>query len=272
MEVVNDIAGLPDLLLRAVQADEYDPGASDITASGLITAPRIRQLRKLHAADIKVPASRVIPSLLGKAFHALVEKYAADGEITEERLYAHAGGLLVGGAVDLQAMEDGSVEIVDWKVTKVGALEYSLSKWQDQLTIYGWLAEENNRRVSGLKVVALLKDWSERRLDDPEYPRAPVAVVPLKLYPHAVAGDLVESLVRVHLAAERALPLCSDADRWIHPDKFKVGRRIVKTRKEAEELGGKITVLQGRPICCENDYCNVAPFCTQWQAERSKTL
>lgn len=271
MEIEDDI-GLPAPILRALINDDYDPGLSDITATGLLTAPRVVQLRKRHKDQLVVKASRLVPALLGKAFHAMVEKHAAGDEIAEVRLYAHCLEWLVGGAIDLQTLTDKSVKIIDYKTVKTDAIRLSAKKWEEQLNIYSWLAQENSKKVSALEIVAILKDWREARAGSPGYPDAPVVVVKIPVWPFADAWDFVANLVRLHQEAAESLPLCSDEDRWLHPDRFQVSKKVFDTEREAlihrGEGKAKIKVLPGKPLMCLRDYCGVADFCTQFSEEK----
>lgn len=265
MKITNDL-NLPAPFLRALENDDYDPGFSDITATGLLTAPRIAELRRRHAAELTIEASRIVPSLIGKAFHALMEAHAGPGEIAEARLYSTCRGKLVGGAVDLQVLSEG-VKVIDYKVVKVAALTNSIRKWEEQLNIYGWLACENGKPVIGLEIVAVLKDWQEARMG-PDYPASPVVVVPIRLWPFRTAGEFVADLVYQHERAKKELPLCSDEDRWIHPDKFKAGKKFFETKAEAAATGKEVSVIKGQPIMCQRNYCLVAEYCEQWRKER----
>lgn len=271
MEIINDMK-LPGPLLRALANDEYDPGFSDITATGLLTPPRVAELRRRHLATLTTKASRLVPSLVGKAFHSLMEKHAGDGEIAETRLYADCNGTFVGGSVDLQVITQG-VKIIDYKVTKVAALKHSAAKWEEQLNIYRWLAWKNDKTVHSLEIIAVLKDWQESRIA-PGYPEAPVMVVELPLWRLDQASQFVSDLVDQHKQARTDLPLCSPEDRWIHPDKFRVGRRVFEDHASAlAEADGKedrIKVTKGQPIMCQRNYCLVAEYCTQWKEEQSR--
>jgi len=269
---IEDDIGLPAPILRALINDDYDPGLSDITATGLLTAPRVVQLRRQHKDRMVVKASRLVPALLGKAFHAMAEKHAAADEIAEVRLYAHCLDWLIGGAIDLQTQADNSFKIIDYKTVKTTALHLSAKKWEEQLNIYGWLAQENSKRVSGLEIVAILKDWREVRVGSPGYPAAPVVVVKIPLWPFADARDFVTDLTRRHQEAAQELPLCSDEDRWLHGDRFFVGKKVFDTEREALIHRGdgkaKVRILPGKPLMCLRDYCGVSEICSQWQDEK----
>lgn len=269
MPVIDDI-GLPAPILRALENDGYDPGLSDITATGLLTPPRVFQLRKQHRVSWR--ASQLIPSLLGKAFHAMVEKHAAAGEVAEVRLYAHMLGWLVGGEIDLQVEVDGSTRIIDYKVVKIDALELSAGKWEEQLNIYRWLCHANGKLVSELEIVAIMKDWREGWVGSPGYPAAPVAVVPVAMWPIGEAEAFVEARVAAHQRAQQDLPLCSDEERWKRPDRWRLDKKLYATEDEAVAARGarkaKVTRVPSKPIMCIRNYCGVSEFCSQFQKEK----
>ena len=63
----------------ALTNDGYHGGAmTDISVTGLIDSARIKKLRSKHFEDISEHASRRIASLLGTAFHKLMEEHSPE--------------------------------------------------------------------------------------------------------------------------------------------------------------------------------------------------
>ena len=86
---------------HALTNDSYKGGAlTDISVTGLIDSARIKQLRKLYSHEITENASRRIASLLGTAFHQMMEENSPDDWIKEERFYAEVDGLMLSGQID----------------------------------------------------------------------------------------------------------------------------------------------------------------------------
>jgi len=65
-----NIANLPAPLVAAITYSDYDGESYDITASGLVTPPRIRQLMKRHSKEITEDVSDRIWALIGSVGHA----------------------------------------------------------------------------------------------------------------------------------------------------------------------------------------------------------
>ena len=97
-----------------------------------------------------------------------------------------------------------------------------------------------------------------------------------------------ESYVRERLEMHRnsklsadfgeALPECSPEERWMSETTYAVKRegrktaiRVFKTMDEATELAGKekgyVETRLGEPKRCTGNYCGVAQWCDQYQAE-----
>src|SRR5690348_4393667 len=96
-----NVANLPAPLVAAITYSDYDGEKYDITASGLVTPPRIRQLMKRHAKEITEDVSDRIWALIGSVGHAILERAPADNVFREERLVSEMLGWKIGGKVDL---------------------------------------------------------------------------------------------------------------------------------------------------------------------------
>ena len=62
--------------------------------------------------------------------------------------------------------EDGSVNLIDYKVTSVWAVIFGKIEWERQLNCYAWLfrqkKENIGKSVGSLKICAILRDWNRR--------------------------------------------------------------------------------------------------------------
>ena len=94
-----DVFPLP--VQKFLMDDTYDGGAmTDISATRLIDSPRIPRLRSEYSHEVVEDAKRRIAAALGTAFHSLMEKYAPEDWIVEERLYATVNEKIISGQID----------------------------------------------------------------------------------------------------------------------------------------------------------------------------
>lgn len=252
MKITNKL-GLPDALARFLERDPYTRGASRISATQLLSPPRIVQLKARYDQHIVADVSDQVYLLIGKAIHHVLEHGTAnaDGTTSEERLYADIEGWRVSGQIDIQTTTEGLV-LSDWKFTSVWSVMREKVEWEQQLNVYRWLSEMNGRVPTRLQVVALLRDWNKReweRKQQDGYPPAPMTVVPIKMWTMAEADAWVRERVKRHQVAALEYevgvepPDCTDEERWIRPSK-----------KGAP----------GKPIRCL-EYCSVNQWCKTHQ-------
>jgi hypothetical protein len=279
-----NLENFPKAIQRAILNDPYTMGSADISVTKLIDAPQVRKLRAQHAADIEVDARRMLPSLIGKAFHSLMEQHGADeGTIVEERLFWTVQGKILSGAMDLQTLTDkpGAVDILDYKTWKVSQLGFDKPETEAQLNVYAYLCRKHGKKVRSLTAIAILKDWHEASADrDRQYPQSPVIMIPLPLWSEKQAEDYVERRMALHFAD--TTPPCSDHERWLHGSKWAVfkkdGKRATsvfssETEALALSMATPNSYIEARPgmaIRCTRNYCDVAKFCPQFQAEKEE--
>ena len=277
--------GVPDALVRFLERDTYSRGASRISVTQLINSPRIVLLTDRHTQDIEVDVADQLWLLLGKAIHHVIERGTEnkDGTTTEERVFAKIHGWTVSGQIDLQE-EDGGLIVRDWKFTSVWSVVNGKDEWVEQLNSYADLLRRNGRKVKRLEVVAFLRDWNRRDAEKDGYPKAPIIVVPVTLWPPEKAASFCEERVMMHQKArvsadfDEDLPLCTDKDRWIRPSKWlcmKPGAerpvRVFDTKAEAEEhcksKPGLSVVERRSPATRCEEFCNVSGWCSQWKSD-----
>ena len=290
MKITNQF-NLPATVVNAVKDDEYDKGDSVLSVTQLITPPRIVILQDLNADNLTVDVVDRVPALLGTAVHKIIEKGSKDipGHVVEERLFANVGGWKISGAVDLQIDNgDGTWEINDYKVTSVYSVMDEKIEWVQQLNCYAYLASLVGRKVTSLKIVAILRDWQRKQAElKPDYPQSQVVVVEIPLWGHDDQLRYVTSRVMLHQQAKKSVdsgeapPYCSDQERWLRGETYAVmkeGRksaiRLHDNHQDAEEQaralgedGGLYTVehRRGNPVRCAGNYCMVANWCRQYQ-------
>lgn len=277
--------GLPDAIYRAILSDPYTKGNSDMSATELLDSPRARALRIVHRDKLTEDVSERCFSLLGQSFHKIMEENAAPGTHSEERLFLDVNGVIISGSIDVQKLNPKSngVTIQDFKVTTTYKWISSHEDYEAQLNIYAALIREvKDIEVAGLEIVCLFRDWTLGKTgDDSRYPPAPIQIIPIRMWEHKEAMDYIYDRVDLHLEAREALalgdelPLCSMKDRWENPPKYAVlkqgGKRAISVhdrRKDADAAVGAgqyVEVRGGEPRRCLN-YCQVAPYCTQFQS------
>lgn len=288
MKITNRF-NLPETLVRAVLDDEYDKGDSRMSVTQLISPPRVVQLQEANRNLLEQDVVDRIPALLGTAVHKIVEKGSKDipNHIVEERMFAEVLGWKISGAVDLQVLhDDGTRSIFDYKVTSVYSVQNEKPEWEQQLNCYAWLAYKNyGCRVTELKIVAILRDWTRKQAEiSASYPQAQVAVVDIPVWSLSDQERFVQQRVEIHQSAQSSvdsgmqLVYCTDDERWLRGEVFAVmkeGRKsavkLYDSKEEAGraagEYGGGHYVVHrpGNYIRCSGNYCLVANWCKQWQ-------
>lgn len=277
MRLTNN-ARLPDAIFQAVAADPYSRGDADISVTGLISPPRKVALEAAHAGELVEDASDRIWSLLGQSIHTILERANRKG-IAERRLSITVEGWKISGGMDLYD-EDGV--LVDYKTTSAWSCKGGVKdEWTHQLNIYAEILRANGHPVKGLRIVAILRDWSKleaRR--DPQYPQSQVISSPVELWPAERAQKFIRERVILHQQARVSLPLCTPEERWAKPTKYalmkKGGVRAVKLYDSEADANAhastdsknlRVEVRPGEATRCEA-YCAAAKFCTQFNGSK----
>lgn len=265
---------LPLPMVAALEMDDYDNGGADLTATSMWKPPYMVALEKQHP-DIPVDASDLLPSLLGKGFHAVMAK--ADQGIAEKRLFTHVGSHHVSGQFDRLILDEGIVQ--DYKVTSVARFKHQLveSEWENQLNTYAFLLRRHGVDVKALQIVAFLRDWyaasAARSLD---YPSLMVQVVDIPLWAPEEAEEKIAARLSLHLDPAP----CNPEERWYRAPKvavMKEGRasavKLFDTEGEATAFIAnsrdsnklRIEIRTGSNLRCE-EYCRVASACPHFAA------
>lgn len=287
MKLTNQF-GIPETIVRAISNDDYDKGDSVLSVTQLISPPRIVVLQRLNEDNVTQDVVNRVPALLGSAVHKIIEKGAAglDNHIVEERLFAEILGWKISGAVDLQIDNgDGTWAINDYKVTAVYSVMSDKPEWEQQLNCYAYLANlVHGRKVTELKIVAILRDWQRRQAEvSSGYPQSQIMVVDIPLWPVDKQKHFIEERIYLHKQAQeyvdngQPLPYCSDQDRWLRNETWalmKEGRKSAvklydseaEARSACESAGAGHSVdhRRGTYVRCEGDYCLVSRWCKQW--------
>jgi hypothetical protein len=299
MKITNRL-GLPESFINYEKRNKYTMGDADYSATTLIDSPRIGQMRSWYRERITEDISDMVMSLLGTAVHSILEQGAGPNDVVEKRFFAEFGGKTITGQADLMSPNpDGSKRgyiISDYKTTSA----YAISKepegkeaWHQQLNIYAALARKSGFKVTGLEVVAVIRDWSKRSAErSSSYPKSAVVRIPIKIWDEEDAIQFIESRVVAHEKSKNILPDCSEEERWVSPTVWAVHRRnggkvnkraskLLDSEEDANQLakessaiaerkGGRETsdyvVIKrvGESIRCKS-FCSVSQWCSQWE-------
>lgn len=269
---ITNVYGLPAALVRAVTNDPYRSGG-DISVTKLIDSPQVRVLTKKYGQAVVEDVSERIWSLLGQAVHTILERAGEDDHVkVEERLYAEVGGWKVSGQFDRLDLNGTTLD--DYKVTSVWATKGKV-EWERQLNCLRWLAHMNGYKVDKLRIVAILKDWTNAKAKvDPNYPKVPVKVIEVPVWDIDETYHYILERVALHQLAEAGGEVrCTDEERWYAGTTWALkkvgGKRAIKIYERKEDAGQVAdgTVLEERPGVYRRcaDYCPVSEFCEQWK-------
>lgn len=287
---------LPDAFLNFARDDKYSKGKADISVTTLIDSPRVRLMKGLHSKKLEKDVVDMIWPLFGTAVHHILESADDPANVqVEERLYAELASWTLSGALDHQeVLPDGTVQITDYKVTSAWSVILGKKEWERQQNCYAWLVEKSlgganrNKKVSGLRICAILRDWQRRKAEfDKDYPQSPVVIVELPLWSEEEREDYVFDRIDAHQQAQMDYdlydnyPTCTPEDQWAKPDvwavKEKGKKRALKLYEDKDDADKHIAdsdkklVLefrQGEKTRCEGNYCGVAEFCEQYNGWR----
>jgi len=289
MKITNKF-NVPETLVALATRDYYTKGKSDYSVTEISSPPRIQRLRRKHFEEIEQDVSDMLWMLLGTALHVVAERSEVSGHTNEERLSAGINGIILSGAIDLQKDDEDGVTITDYKFTSAWALMNDKPEWEQQQNIYKYLVERVKKKpVKGLKICALIRDWSRRDAQNkPDYPQAPIQVIDIPMWTFDRTEAFIKERVEMHRDSKVSadwgdeLPLCSEEERWVKQTTYAVkkdGRktaiRVFDTQDEADALlkempekdKGFIEIRKGEAVRCTGNFCGVSQWCNQYQNE-----
>lgn len=281
---VTNVHNVPQPLVTLAEGRYYSKGKSDYSVTELMSPPRVQRLRGQMDAQMEQDVSEMLWPLLGSALHVVMERGETAGWRSEERLFTEVEGMVISGAIDLQEESPDGIGIVDYKFTSAWAVMNDKIEWEQQLNVYKWLVERVKARpVKSLRICALIRDFNRHEKRE-GYPQSPIHMVDIVMWDAVKAEAYVRERLEMHrnskLAADFGdpLPECSPEERWMSETTYAVKRegrktaiRVFKTIDEARELAAKekgyVETRLGEPKRCTGNYCGVAQWCDQYQAE-----
>lgn len=283
MKITNKFS-LPSAFVNAVKNDGYTKGEkSDFSCTELLQPPRLRALKKKHWNEIEEDASDRVWSLLGQAVHTILER-ANSSDLAEKRFYATFDGFVVSAQIDTLCLQSGILS--DYKVQSVYKFKTNQSpdpSWIAQLNIQLEILRQNGIEANELKIVGILRDFSQgKAMREEDFPNQPVVVVPIEIWPREKTVAFIKERIELMRAAEVELPLCTEEERWATPAKWAIMKkgakralRLLETESEAIKYsqtiaGGFVEHRPGKANRCAM-YCPVKDFCSQYLEEINKT-
>lgn len=279
---------LPEEVFKALSKDRYDKGDehSDYSVTTLKTPPRIVQLQRRHIEELTEDVIDNLWSMFGSMAHNLLEEHGSDESVTEKRLYLEILDRVISGQVDHYKDK----VITDYKVTSAWTLVYGsrIKEWEEQLNMYAYLCEKNGLPVERIRIVTILRDWDKHKaFQNQDYPQTPIKIIPITLWNTEEQEAFITERVHVQkhneFLSDNKLYECTSEEMWEQPSKYAVmrdGRKTaIKVFEDSDECSKwfaenvdntppkpctYVVERPGKRTRCE-EYCNVAPFCNQYQ-------
>ena len=279
MELTNE-HNPPQAFARFDKANAHSTEGAKYSVTTLIDSPKISSLRRSHAEHLTEDVTDRVWAILGTAVHKILEVGAGEGEIAEQRFHAQVGGVGISGQIDLQTPTSGGFILSDYKTCRAYTIQANpkgKQEWERQLNSYAALARLNDISVTGVEVIAILRDWSAGGLErSGDYPIAPIVRVKVPLWEPQKAQSYLEARVEAHESPEVAP--CSDEEMWARPavyavytrtktgDLKKRATRLFDSRTDAEVYlmdnpGGEVIEREAVYARCNGNFCNVRDFC-----------
>ena len=282
---------LPQTFINVIHRPTYSKGESHISATELLTSPRIVQLKHKHWEELETDASEMVWQLFGSAVHGILEHGKDDHHIVEQRLYAIFDGWTLSGQMDLQEVFEDGIIISDYKVTGAWSVMNEKQDWHNQLNVYAWLiARAKGVPVKGAQIIAIIRDWSAREAQTKEgYPPSPIATIEIPLWSYEEQEAYINTRLALHNEAYFAthaggdMPECTSDDMWEKKTSYAVkkdgnvrAKSVHETREAADEALAQaqskakkgesfiLEVREGERTRCKS-YCQVSQFCNQYQ-------
>jgi len=291
MKLTNNF-GMPETILNVIARPQYSKGKANMSVTELLNSPRIVQLKRKHWEDLTEDAADMVWSIFGTAIHNILEHGKGDTHVVEERIHVELDGMRISGAIDLQEISEDGITVSDYKTTSAWAAMQEKKDWHNQLNSYAYLVEKaKGIPVTKLQIVAIVRDWSRREAQYKEgYPKAPIVVIDIPLWPFAEREAYVRSRISLHgdalfeMETDGEMPNCTSEEMWekqttyalkkdgnvraksVH-DTSEAADTALAAATEKAKKGEKflIEVREGGRTRCES-FCQVAPYCQQHQA------
>jgi len=236
-------------------------------------------LFRKHANEVSCDIAECIPALFGTAVHELLEKNAPEGDYSEYKLEFSIFGKIIVGITDLLS-QDMKI-ITDYKTgttSKVSRKDFNDFYYQGMMYAFG-IFLNHNVKPQKLIFPILLKDWSKiKAASSPDYPKSPIYVWKYDIK-DSDYDNILDFIKNKFKEIDEMKMHCSDEDRWYSGTKYAVykkkddakAKKIFDTIEEANAFAQEnsceyVQTRLGEYTKC-NYYCDVRPFCEQFNKE-----
>lgn len=206
-----------------------------LSVTTLSKSPRQRILFNRHSSKLLIDPLAEMYRMFGRVVHSILEKFPQPGDVIEERVGSmFLGDIYVHGQADRYI--PGERKLQDWKCSKAITLTYpDKDEYHAQLNVLSVLFGRNAHPVEHLENVFILRDWSPGFVKEGSlYPKEPIIVIPIPVWESDRVTDYIRTRAKAHRDAENLadddLPFCSDHERWMTDDMF----RVVKKTPDGE--------------------------------------
>lgn len=278
----------PDIMLDVLDDDvRHDVGASDYSATSLVQAPQMLQLKKRYGHQIVDDAMDRWYLFVGNAMHEYIEKNLRkkpEKYLVEHKLTEFIGDRKVVAIPDVYDLENDV--LYDHKsTTSYSWNDEPNDEYVQQLNINAWFLRKNGKEPKKAALNMMTKDWSAgmAKFKGPEdYPPNPMWEQEVPLWSEEDQKKFIDARLELHKSCEgltdEQLPPCTEEEMWAKPNTYAVkkrgvyvAKRVLPTLHEAEDWMAlsKIPDLyieerKGERTRCEK-YCRVNKFCKQYQ-------
>ena len=176
---------LPKELCDALTKNRYSGNkdaelANHISVTSLIAPIQQTILKRRYPNCNTIDVIDNLWSMFGSIAHTLLEEHGSDEALVEERFYTTIDGITISGGMDHIKNE----QITDYKVTSVWKVKKeSYTEWEQQLNCYAWLLKKNGQEVKSIRIIVIMRDWTEPAAYEKDYPEAPIKIIPIKIKP-----------------------------------------------------------------------------------------
>jgi hypothetical protein len=257
---------LPDEIVNAFLKDRYTDETEDpfdYSASTLVAPIQLTVLKKRHPHKLVVrDVVDFFWRFMGSIAHNVLEEawHESMGSKVEKRLYLEVAGKVLAGKIDCY----GDGQLRDYKTCKAYKIvKGKYDEWEQQLNIYAQLLIENGYLLSILKIYALIFDWKETETGKKNYPDAPVAIIPFRLWADRERADFIYQRI---MLLEKAFGLtdeqlaeqipCSRREMWQDLKDIAIikkgSKRATKTFEAFEEAEAYMKTYAANPKSCIN--------------------
>lgn len=266
---------VPEHILNWLTVDEYDHQADTLSATTLISSPRIWALKQIHADELVRDCTDMLKIRLGTAIHDSLEKngaFSGDG-FKEKRFFVDFNNFRITGKMDM--VFNGVIR--DIKSTSVWKyVQKDFDDYIKQLSIYKWILFKNGIETAAYAFIDFFfTDWKKSdALKSRDYPQILYKEQKITLWDVQKTEEYISDRIEKFAFARLELPLCSREELWQTDDIYAVMKhgaaratKCFNNAADAEafaaEKGLEVVKRPGKAKHCS--YCDCCQFCDQYK-------